>query len=276
MDKNFLENFIRAEQSVHNMARLLAAIAKTFVAAKTDYSHTNLRWCEINHHLETRNFVLPDGRPVWISYHPAHLHFHVYVNDEKDNKRMVLVKNNSLTFVKNKFISILNNLGLGGDSFVQNMNFRFPELLNNNGKLFIPDKTLLHQVESIRNEVNLYLHEYLRLNGLQSEVRVWTYDFDTCIYCKHDGGVEQYAGYAPADDEVCSTPYYYNYFYKNGKRLAPEYYSPISFGRWETGAWSGAVLAMDQFETVEAFNMQVLPFLQESSGIYLSNINKEK
>lgn len=269
-----ISEYLKAEQSVHNMARILGAIAKTYIAPLPDYCHTNLRWCEINHHLETRSFSLPDGRPVWVSYHPAHLHFHVYVNDEKDNKKMVLVKNNSLTFVKNKFVSLLNSLGLSGDSFIPRLDFRFPDLLDDDGKLFLPDKTLLHRFETIRNEANKILFDYLQNSRLQSEIRVWEFNFDTGIYCKHGNGIDQYAGYAPADKEAYDKPYFYNSFYLNGKKVVPAGFSEVKNTIWKTEEWSGAILPIDRFATIEEFLGTAPVFLKDTTEIFLSSINK--
>jgi len=269
---NSIDNYIQAEQSIHNMARFLGAIAKAYNTPLPDYSHTNLRWCEINHHLETRTFTLPDGRPVWVSYHPAHLHFHIYVNDEKDNKKMVLVKNNSLSFVKNKFVSLLNSLGLNAESFTAKLDFRFPQLLDVNDKLFLPDKMHLHLFEAIRNEANKHLHGYLQQSGLSSEVRVWENNFDTGIYCKHANGIDQYAGYAPADKEAYDKPYFYNSFFVNGKRVVPHNFKPSQNIIWETERWGGAILPMDRFDTVEDFLAAAPSFLTNTSEIFLSSI----
>lgn len=271
MEKYFIEDFIKAEQSVHNMARILGAVAKAYVLPESDYSQTNFRWCEINKHLETRTFTSPGGQSVWISYHPAHLHFHVYVNNEKDNKKMVLVKNNSLAFVKNKFVSILDSLGFNSNEFISILQFLYPQLLDVNGKLFSPDKALLHQFEAIRNEANRYLHDYLNKAGLTSEVRVWTHNFDTGIYCKHTNGLEQYAGYAPADKEAYDKPYFYNSFYLNGKKIIPANFPIIQNVIWETEKWGGAILPMDGFSSIEEFLFAVPGFLIQTTETFLSS-----
>ncbi len=270
-----IEKFIKSEHSVHNMARILGAIGKAYINPVSDYSHTNLRWCEINHHLETRSFTLPGGDTVWVSYHPAHLHFHVYVNDEKDNNKMVLVKNNSIEFVKQKFVKILNDLALDANKFLPNLRFRHLELLDDNGKLFLPDKPSLHQFETIRSEANRILQEYLLQSGLQSEIRVWENNFDTGIYCQFANGTDQYAGYAQADKEAYDKPYFYNSFFVNGKKIIPINFKQAKNTIWETENWGGAILPMDRFETMEEFLAAAPAFLNETTEIFLSSIKQQ-
>lgn len=145
-------------------------------------------------------------------------------------------------------------------------------MLDQDGKLFLPDKALLHQFENIRNEVNRILHEYLQQSGLQSEVRVWEHNFDTGIYCKHANGIDQYAGYAPADKEAYDKPYFYNSFFVNGKRVIPYNFKPLQNIIWETERWGGAILPMDRFENVEGFLAAAPGFLKETTEEYLSSI----
>lgn len=274
VNRENIERFINTERAVSNIGRILGAISKAYIEPEADDSHTNFFWCSTNLHLETRHIHLPNDEVLSVSYHPSHFHIHFETETETKPKQeqLVLLKNNSLDYVLKKTAETLSKFGLDPKKFHDHVEFRYPELTNINGKLFTPEKSLIHQFELIQSSANNLLISYIISNNIHAELpRVWPYNFDTGIVCFLDDNIIQYAGYAPADNEVCKVPYFYNSFYKNNQQIISD--SVLTVGEWQKEGWKGAILRMDDFNDSAEFLDAVLPFIKQSSEQINKTIN---
>lgn len=263
-----IQQFITTERIIGNVTRILGSIAKSFIPPVSDDSHTNLLWCNTNKHLITRTIVLTDGRHLNVSFHPGHLHIHFEIEGEHTHNHIVLLKGNSINYIQNRVIQFLNNFGLDGDEINSHLKYRYPELNDVAGKLPKLDSSMIKLFENIRCSANNSLSSYLVNNKIEAELpRVWPHNFDTGIFCVLKDDVQQYAGYAPADDKVCPVPYFYNSFYKNSEQLIGT--NVLEHAEWQTNNWKGAVLRLDSFNSVDDFLAASTQFLNQSSKSFL-------
>jgi hypothetical protein len=261
-----IKEYMQEEQFLHNMARILGAMGQAYLPAKADESHTNMRWDSLKNRLEARNMPLPDGHAISISFHPHELHFHIACNQQE---YMVATKGNSLDFVLNKIAQTLGQYGLEGASFRQHLDYPYPQWNAVNGWLMQPEKSGLSTFQQIRSEANRHLEEFLQADKQHSEVRIWPHNFDTGIECTYGNGLLQYAGYSPADGEVYQRPYYYNSFYRNGRKIKPLQFPKLPHTIWETQRWGGAILPADAFTSWDDFLNAAPAFLQQTTGLFL-------
>lgn len=265
-----IDEFIKTERAIGNIARILGAVAKAYIPPVTDDSHTNFLWCNTNKHLVVRPITLTDGRILNVSYHPGHLHIHFEIAGSHSHEHIVLLKGNSIRYIHKRAMQMLNKFGLDGDEILKHIKYRYPELNDVNGKVVVLNKVLIDEFSSIRTEANNALTSYIVNNKLLEELpRVWPHNFDTGIVCRLENNVTQYAGYAPADNKVCNVPYFYNSFYKNGEQITSK--TPLEHGEWLNGDWKGAILPLTDFSTTDLFLKSAYSFIENSSKEFLKN-----
>ncbi|MBL7711939.1 MAG: hypothetical protein JNL13_05730 [Chitinophagaceae bacterium] len=269
------DKYIQTEQFLHNMARILGAIGQAYLPAEPDFSHTNMNWKEQQNLLQTRDIPIPGGAGILLSFHPHELHFHITCTHLQKND-IVITKGNALSFVLGRIAQALKAYGLDSQAFQSGLQYRFPQWNDVDGRLLQPEKQYLKRFEQLRSGANKQLKDFLEQNRLSSEVRIWPGNFDTGIYCRHDSRIEQYAGYAPADQEAYSRPYYYNSFLVNRKRIIPHHFPRLQHTYWETQKWGGAILPSDAFRSWEDFLNAAPVFLQQTSDTFLKEIKNRK
>ena len=261
-------DYILAEKSIHNYAKIIGEISNLYLLKQDDFSHTNMVWDSDKKVLKSREIVLPNNFIATIEYHPNHFHFHIATNCPKLKEPMVLTRNNNLNYIIKTFQNNLNLIGLEGGK-IQNMDLPYPEYLSYTEKPFLPSKNAIHLFEKIRTNVNNTLLELLTHNNFKSEVRIWPYNFDTGIYCKHPDGLEQFGGYAPAD-AISEFPYFYNSFYKDGKAFLPNINQQLDFGYWMNSNWKGVIYPFKEPNEVDLFLSNGALFLKQTTNKFLN------
>ncbi|MBY0488131.1 MAG: hypothetical protein K2P85_13240 [Flavobacteriaceae bacterium] len=265
-----IQDYNFAEKSIHNYARILGAIANFYIKSETDYSHSNLSWNDEKKVLETRIIHLPNNFVATIEYHPNHFHFHISTNCPNLKDPLVLSRNNNLNYIIRTFQNNFNLINLDGQGFTV-AKLPYPEILQSDVKPLQPTKDAIHLFEKIRTGTNQVLVNYLKEYDLNSEIRIWPHNFDTGIYCKHSNGIEQFAGYAPADS-ISEFPYYYNSFYKDGKAFLPNFDEQLSFWNWVNSNWKGAIYPLGNPNEVDFFLSNGIHFFKQTTNKFL-NIN---
>ena len=264
-----LNDFIKAENSIHNQARIIGAIAKAFVPPVEDGSHTNMAWNTVDQRLESRYFEGKENSKAFVYYKPNSFSFRL---DSGNSDVEINSKEKPLQSILDEFEKALTEFGVDGRAFRSEVSFRFPELFDSNEIGFRPEKELIRSFEQIRTSANEQLQNFLDEFNQTSEIRVWEHNFDTGIFCEYDGGLQQFAGYSPADEEASEAPYFYNSFVnKNSGNMVPKGYAKLSAGYWEVEKWSGAILPITSFSTTREFLDKSFRFLVESSKEFLSH-----
>ena len=75
-----IQDYILAEKSIHNYAKIIGSITDLFVEKEEGYSHTNMAWDNEERILISREINLPNNFVANIEYHPNHFHFHINTN----------------------------------------------------------------------------------------------------------------------------------------------------------------------------------------------------
>lgn len=266
-----LNKYIQTEQFLHNMARILGAMGKAYLPAKPDFSHTGMSWDEQQNTFQTGEIPIPNGAGLRLSFHPHELHFHMACTHLQKND-IVITKSNTLQFIIGRIAQAIKEYGLDSQAFQSGLQYRFPQWNDVNGRLLQPEKQYLKNFEQVRSGANRYLKDFLQQNHLNSEIRIWPGNFDTGIYCRYDTGIEQYAGYAPADKVAYGRPYYYNSFLVNRERIMPHHFPRLPHTYWESRSWGGAILPSDAFRSWDEFLNAVPAFLQQTTDTFLKEI----
>lgn len=269
---NKIQDYIFADKSIHNYARIMGEIANLYIKKEDDYSHTNLEWDFKNKVLKSRSISLPNGFEAIIEYHPNHFHFHISTNCPNLRDPLIITKNNNLKYIIDTFKANINLLGLD-DQKLDNVKLADHEILQKDKSPIQPSKNGIHLFEKIRSGVNLVLNRYLVNNKLNSDIRLWPHNFDTGIFYKYDDNIEQYAGFAPADN-LSEYPYFYNSFYIDGVMKNLETNEELLLGKIINSNWKGAIYTLDEIENVDDFLISGVTFLENSTNIFFNKIKK--
>ena len=160
-------------------------------------------------------------------------------------------------------------MGLDTTILFSALEFKFPERLNAENMMELPDSKSIQLQNEVRTVANNACTELLDQFAQESEIRVWPHNFDTGVYCNYDNGLEQYAGYSPGDSEASESPYFYNGFYNNGEKVIPKDYPGLEDGFWETKQWGGAILQLSAFDRPTEFENNAAQFLANSTKTIL-------
>lgn len=250
----------------------MGEIANLYIKKEDDYSHTNLEWDFKNKVLKSRSISLPNGFEAIIEYHPNHFHFHISTNCPNLRDPLIITKNNNLKYIIDTFKANINLLGLD-DQKLDNVKLADHEILQKDKSPIQPSKNGVHLFEKIRSGVNLVLNRYLVNNKLNSDIRLWPHNFDTGIFYKYDDNIEQYAGFAPADN-LSEYPYFYNSFYIDGVMKNLKTNEELLLGKIINSNWKGAIYTLDEIENVDDFLISGVTFLENSTNIFFNKIKK--
>lgn len=266
---NDIQDYIFADKSIHNYARIIGEISNLYIKKEKDFSHTNLVWDSKDKILKSRPISLPNGFEAIIEYHPNHFHFHILTNCPNLRDPLVLTKKNSLDHIIDTFKTSINLLGLD-DQKLDSVKLAHPEILQKDKIPIQPSKNGIHLFEKIRSGANLVLNRYLINNKLSSEIRLWPHNFDTGVFIKHENNIEQYAGFAPADT-LSEYPYFYNSFYKEGIAQDLLTNEELLHGKIINSNWKGAVFPLEDIENLEDFLISGVSFFESSTNIFFNN-----
>ena len=75
-----INDYILAEKSIHNYAKIIGEISNLYLLKQDDFSHTNMVWDSDKKVLKSREIVLPNNFIATIEYHPNHFYFHIATN----------------------------------------------------------------------------------------------------------------------------------------------------------------------------------------------------
>lgn len=269
-----IQEYIFADKSIHNYARIIGKIVSLYIEKEDDYSHTSLEWDSKNRILKSRPILLPNDFEATIEYHPNHFHYHISTNCPNLRDPLIITKNNNLNYVTNTFKTNLKLLGLNDQKLIS-IKLAYPDILQNDMPPLQPTKNGIHLFEKIRQNVNLILNRYLINNDLKSEIKIWPHNFDTAIHCKYDNNIEQYAGFAPAD-ALSEFPYFYNSFYKDGIAQDLATNEKLLLGKSIDSKWKGAIYILNEIENLDDFLISGVSFFENSTNIFFNKQKKLK
>ncbi len=263
-----IENLVACDQTLHNWGRVLGQIGYQTVTPADDYSHANFSWNSSTGRLEGRSFGR-EGNLFFAAFDIFENAFaivspneNVYVTTEGQGYDEVVA---TLGLVLKANASLSTDLGSG-------LRFRFPGRFDENRVALPVGADALRLWATLRTGANEVLASTLSALNQTSEVRIWPTNFDTGIFCDYGNGLHQFAGFAPADDEVSGIPYFYNSFLRHNRRLYPHGLPDLEHGYWEAEKWGGAVLPISHFGSPDGFIGAAESFLTESSNVFLKQL----
>tara|TARA_R110002073_G_scaffold72537_1_gene177158 strand:- start:127381 stop:128184 length:804 start_codon:yes stop_codon:yes gene_type:complete len=267
-----MKQLIRTDQILHNWERIIGRIGKLYIPQQPDDSNSNFIWNETTKVLQGRDFKTENGLfKIVFSVYDAQFQF---LNNQNATVYKVETDSRSTIAIIEDIKTFLKEQGLNVSNFDKELKFRFPEHIDGNHTMPLLNKEALKRWDLLRTGANKAISNTLNQINKKSEIVLWPTNFDTGIYCEYDGNIEQYAGFAPAD-EVSDSPYFYNSFYKNGKPVQPINLEKLPEGIWKHDTWNGAILPISSFSSDTTFLAVATPFLVKSTQQLLTSI-KEK
>lgn len=155
--------------------------------------------------------------------------------------------------------------GIASSSCPEVVEFRFPQHFDEDGISKSIDSKIKTMWMQLRDGAAKILSEFIAEENINSEIRIWKTNFDTGIFHNDGNGVNQWAGLASADNEVIDVPYFYNSMVYKGSQVKPTDMPSLKTGYWEYTHWNGAVLPINEFDTIDDYLTHAKPFLLESS-----------
>lgn len=266
INRTLIKNLVECDQTLHNWARILGQIGYKLVTPESDNSHANFEWNSKTNRLEGRTFGNKKN-PFYIAYNIEEDSFVLLSSQEHIS---ISVEKKSFEEVIADLIKVLDGNGFKNVELKEGLDFRFPQRFNENGMALPFGKDALQLWKTLHTGANEVLKKNLSVLNQSSEIRIWPTNFDTGIFCDYGNGLHQFAGFAPADNEVIGEPYFYNSFYQNNQRVYPLNFPKMEYGYWETEKWAGAILPISHFATSNDFIATAESFLIKSSTIFLN------
>ncbi len=255
-----LNDYIRYEHQLHNWIRILGAFGQAYIPATPDHGHYNLEWSPTSGVIETR--TIKKGSDYAMIYDPVKQSLGLLLND----LTVTSIGDNTKTWEEllDAAEQVLQAEGFDISQFRSLVEVRYPDLLD---PAQLNDDTLSKTIEVVRHYAHEALDTLLNESGHPyNEIRVWPHNFDTGIFIQHPNGYSQYAGYTPADEEVCDMPYFYNSFYSGNEQVIPSPPTNLSRGHWETEKkWIGAVLPLNEIGDFSELETNATEFFREST-----------
>ena len=224
------------DKMIYLAAQYLAAAGISFLEKKADDSHTNLEFVIGNASLNSRPLNM-EGDVLSLNYERFTLSWKGQTN------------NNTLRLDGSTHKQILKWIKDRAAKTSLNMNYNYsfhydlPYDIKESFTFKLLDASRLSELTHLRILAQLVLEKFLKIEGLNSEIRVWPHHFDTGIYSidKEDASIAIGAGLA-IPDSVVNGHYFYLSVYKDHKAIVTEKLAPLAIGKWYNDGFVGAVL----------------------------------
>lgn len=234
--------YTELDGQMHQLCQILAKFGRTFVQAREDDSHTNLRLDVL-------------GRRVWGRWAGFGNGFCALCFD-LDNQKFHLVNHNLQT------LASFQTIGVSRNNVEQSLAQYISQALNGNGAALLdplhfqipdygpPDETVqkfdglgldqwFHHRQQADQACGLLMD---RLN-VDAEIRIWPHHFDTGIYVEVKDKIGVGFGWAMADDMVGEPYFYFSVYGLKDHTIDYSTVATLSRGKWILGEqWNGAVL----------------------------------
>lgn len=239
-----MQEYIRADQYIHQLSQIIAKANRTFVPKESDDSHTNLYYDPVGERLLGR-WIKTDDKKIMLALDLNAFQFDI-INESLQVVHKFSIEGKTTAQLETEIAVPLAKLGLDTSGFANELHFEITDYpFKNDAFVNLPEAGLQQWkiYRKLANEAALHLLGYLQSEG---EIRIWPHHFDTGIYAEVNLDIGIGFGLAMADGMEAS-PYFYLSGYALGdKELKFDHLPKLEAGRWEIGEyWKGAVLPMD-------------------------------
>ncbi len=242
-----MQEYIKADQLIHQLTQIIAKANRTFVPKKQDDSHTNLYFDPVSDRIFGR-WIKADKNDIIFALDLANFQFEIL-----DQKFEVLSRHpiigKKIVDLEVEIESGLKDVGLKTSGVTDPLHFEIPEYPFKGQPVEALSTGELQQWKRFRklaNETSLHLLGYLQA---ESEIRIWPHHFDTGIYAEVNADLGIGFGLAMADS-MNPSPYFYLTGYPLSKKLLKYHELPaLEAGQWIVGEhWNGAILPFDSLK----------------------------
>ncbi|MCL6268252.1 hypothetical protein [Flagellimonas myxillae] len=221
-------------QQLHLAAQYLATAGISFLDKKEDDSHTNLGFSVASKRLET--WPLNEaGTQLCLNY----LEFSLEWSGTEE--RLSLEGKDHETIVD--WVSkTASKVGLS-KPYQFNLHYKLPYSLGGNATFGSPDSDSIQQLIQIRTVAKQALSNFLEMENLSSDIRVWPHHFDTGAFAALNDGSGKSIGLGLAiPDSLVDDLYFYISGYRGPNNLNTWAFKSLTQGKWVNNNFKGAIL----------------------------------
>ncbi|MFD0862867.1 hypothetical protein ACFQ1M_11695 [Sungkyunkwania multivorans] len=226
-------------EQMHLAAQYLAAAGISFIEKKEDDSHTNLGFSIEEGSLNSRP-LNEIGDRLSLNYQRFEI-----VWDAKGAKDSFQLDGsthgNVLEWIKHKVEDASFET-----PYKYDLHYDLPYKISTDYTFELQDSNRLQDLLHFRILTQLVLETILHEHDLDSEIRIWPHHFDTGAFATlNDRGLAVGLGLA-IPDNICDDYYLYISGYDENKQVVPRNFSPLTYGRWFSDDFKGAVLPVSK------------------------------
>ncbi|MDY8134545.1 hypothetical protein [Aquimarina sp. 2201CG5-10] len=235
---------------LHLAAQYLAAAGISFVDKKDDDSHTNLGFSIEQGSLYTRKLK---GQSIVLS-----LNYDLFILEWNDQgkKNVLKLDGTSHAEVLDWIQKMAKTSNIG--PYTYDLHYELPYKIQDDYIFKLEDLNGLQKLKEQRILTSNILREFLSINRLNSEIRIWPHHFDSGAFAplEDESGLAVGLGLA-IPDTMIQDYYFYISAYQGHNGIDTSSFSPLTNGVWKNDGFKGAVLpitGIDFSKGVQFFN----------------------
>jgi hypothetical protein len=242
-------------KNLHQAAQYLAAAGISFIKAKDDDSHTNIGWNKTKSRMETHVFE-----------HVFQLSLNLETQSLEWIKNGAILSTTNINKATHKQIITwiseqVNQHGLSKE-YVYSFHYDLPYDKITNEYLYSFDQEEIKSISSEFTKAQNTFEQFLKLERLESPIRVWPHHFDLGIYTKLESENTFMGAGLAIPDSLVDDFYFYASGYNNGEAIETKKFGKMKFGQFRSD-WNGATLASST-----TGKEQAIEFLKEAKLKY--------
>jgi len=253
------------DKMVHLAAQYLATASKSFLEPVADDSHTNLGFSLDDGAIYSR--VL-DGEKGYLclSYRTFSLEWftsgdpEILPLDGKTHGEIV------------QWLQKVTTKAIDDGKYTYDLHYDLPyDPITDDFTFELKSKLQLEELTHYRILIQLVLENFLKVEQLQSEIRIWPHHFDTGAFSTLEDlpGIAIGLGLA-TPDSLCDNPYFYIGAYRGHEGIVVADYPELTLGSWGHNGFTGAIL-----DAKERTREEGVSFFREALAIYRQEIAKK-
>jgi hypothetical protein len=246
------------ENQMHLASQYLAAAGISFVEKQEDDSHTNLGFNTEKGIMYTRA-LSDNGDQLILNYNTFSLDWrglHKTSSVSLDGKTHKAI----MDWISNSAQKAI------GKPYKYAFHYNLPYTISDDFIFELKDANRLNELLKNRTLAYSIIEEFLAINNLESEIRVWPHHFDTGAFVlfENDSGLSIGLGFT-IPDAVAQDHYFYIGGYKGHDGIDTSNFKELTHGQWSNKGFIGAILSISKTNKTKGVN-----FFNEVLSAYLT------